>query len=69
MTDEPQRKRDDFLGEVAGGGAEVGVEAGFAALAEAPPVAAVIAVTAGVGLLGFLAWKSFSRLTAKKNIG
>lgn len=61
-----RRKRDAFLGEVGGAGAEAGVEAGFAALAEAPPVAAVVAVVVGVGVLGFLAWKSFSLLTEKK---
>jgi hypothetical protein len=61
-----KRKRDDFLGEVVGGGAEVGVEA---ALAEFPPAAVAIGVVAGLGLLGFLAWKGLARATEKKNIG
>lgn len=66
MNDDRRRKRDDFLDEALGGGVEVGVETGFAALAEAPPVAVVVGVVAGVGLLGFLAWKSFALLTKNK---
>ncbi|WP_165184796.1 hypothetical protein [Caulobacter soli] len=66
MDDNDRRKRDDFLGEVVGGGVEVGVEAGFAALAEAPPVAIIVGAVAGVGFLGFLAWKTFAHYSGKK---
>lgn len=66
MEDERQRKRDDLLGEVGGGVAEVGIEAGFAALAEAPPVAIIVGAVAGVGFLGFLAWKTFAHYNDKK---
>jgi hypothetical protein len=66
VNDDRRRKRDDFLGEALGGGVEAGIEAGFAALAEAPPVAVVVGLVAGVGLLGFLAWKSFGFLAENK---
>lgn len=66
MGEDRRRKRDDLLGEVVGGGAEVGVEAGFAALAEAPPVAIIVGTVAGLGFLGFLAWKTFAHYGGKK---
>ncbi|WP_089925371.1 hypothetical protein [Caulobacter sp. UNC279MFTsu5.1] len=66
MGEERRRKRDEFLGEVVGGGAEVGVEAGFAALAEAPPVAIIVGAVAGLSVLGFLAWKTFAHYDGKK---
>lgn len=68
MADERRRKRDAFLDEAVGGGAEVGVEVGVSALAEFPPVALACGVVVGIGLLGFLAWKGFSRIGEKKNI-
>jgi hypothetical protein len=64
-----RRKRDERLEDVAGVGVEVGVEAGFTALAEVPPVAAIVCVVAGIGLVGFLAWKGLSGLAAKKSAG
>ncbi|WP_157223702.1 hypothetical protein [Caulobacter sp. AP07] len=69
MDEEHRRKRDELLGDVVGVGAEVGVEAGFSALAEFPPIAVACGVIAGVGLLGFLAWKGLARPTEKKNLG
>ena len=68
MNGEPRRKRDEFLGNVVEVGAEAGVDAGISALAEFPPAAVVAGVIAGVGLLGFPAWKGFSRISEKKNI-
>jgi hypothetical protein len=69
VDDQRRRKRDEFLGDVVDGGAEVRVEAGVSVLAEFPPVAVACGVIAGVGLLGFLAWKSFALLTEKKKAG
>ena len=59
---------DRFLGAVVGrekrgqsssfqSGADAGIDAGLDALADSsPPVAVVIGVVAGLGVLGFLAW-------------
>lgn len=52
-----RRKRDKGL-EVAG---DVAAEAGVTALLEFPPVAIAVGLVAGVGVLGFLAWKGLSQ--------
>lgn len=67
------RERDPFLGETVGGkrkdsaGADAGIEAGLGVLAEvAPlPVAVIGGVIVGVGLLTFLAWKTFASFGGK----
>jgi len=60
-----RRKRDKAL-ETAG---EVAADAGVTAMFEFPPVGIAVGIVAGIGVLGFLAWRGFSRMSDKKNTG